>query len=197
LEWTLNKERGLAPRCLEYVFARLGEMRQTSAHMDYRVECTCFEVVNELVIDLVLCCSSQLGNFPSLPQLKEDVFKAPYLEGITTITTTSILETLSVLNIGIAKRHQSKAGSRHSGGLTDMVFSLRIKCMVGIDSSQFLEEGKAFTRIAKLHFVDFTGSNSISKVEASVASLPQNTGPSYSYYVLKKVIQDLNKVRLD
>jgi hypothetical protein len=109
-------------------------MRKTSQNMDYRVECTCFEIVNELVIDLVLSFSPQLGNFPSLPQLKEDVFKAPYLEGITTITTTSILETISVLNIGIAKRHQHKSGSKQAATPTDMVFSVRIKCMVRLES---------------------------------------------------------------
>jgi hypothetical protein len=77
---------------------------------------------------------TQLGNFPSLPQLKEDVFKAPYLEGITTITTTSILETISVLNIGIAKRHQHKSGPKQAATPTDMVFSVRIKCMVRVES---------------------------------------------------------------
>lgn len=50
----LSEDRGLQPRCLEYLFERLDQIRsQAGGRVEFSLKCTYVEIYNEQFFDLV------------------------------------------------------------------------------------------------------------------------------------------------
>ena len=49
-----NEDRGLQPRCIEYLYWRCQQDRERNYGTEHLIKCTYIEIYNEQIIDLVL-----------------------------------------------------------------------------------------------------------------------------------------------
>jgi hypothetical protein len=66
-----NEDRGLQPRCIEYLFWKCQQDRERNPGNEHLIKCTYIEIYNEQILDL-------LNNNSGYLQIREDLKKGPY-----------------------------------------------------------------------------------------------------------------------
>lgn len=135
--------RGILPRCFEYLFATISE-EIAKKKSEYLVKCSFLEIYQENINDL-------LDPAPRNLQLREDMKKGVYVEGLIEETVKSAMETYELLNIGAQNRHVSFTSMNKESSRSHSVFTLIIESKNNI-------EGLFNFKTSRFHLIDLAGS---------------------------------------
>ena len=135
--------RGILPRCFEYLFATISE-EIAKKKSEYLVKCSFLEIYQENINDL-------LDPAPRNLQLREDMKKGVYVEGLIEETVKSAMETYELLNIGAQNRHVSFTSMNKESSRSHSVFTLIIESKNNID-------GLFNFKTSRFHLIDLAGS---------------------------------------
>ena len=135
--------RGILPRCFEYLFANIGK-EVSNKKSEYLVKCSYLEIYQENINDL-------LDPAPRNLQLREDMKKGVYVEGLIEETVKSAMETYELLNIGTQNRHVSFTSMNKESSRSHSVFTLIIESKNNID-------GLVNFKTSRFHLIDLAGS---------------------------------------
>ncbi|KAL4463035.1 hypothetical protein ABPG72_002918 [Tetrahymena utriculariae] len=179
IESVLNTDhRGMLPRVLEYIFQKIKQ--QQSLSVEYLVKCSYLEIYNEHIIDLL----SDNGN--NL-QLREDLKKGVYVEGLTEYVTQNFLQAIEILKTGSGNRHNGATSMNRESSRSHSVFSIILQ-------SKALSEGVTHLRYSRFHFVDLAGSERTKQTNAMGERLKEGCNINKSLSILGNVINALVEV---
>lgn len=134
--------RGLLPRCYEFIFERIEEAKASGS--DFVVRCSYLEIYQEQIIDL-LSPESRILN------IREDLKRGVYVEGLIETQVTNSAETFEVLQIGARNRHVSSTSMNLESSRSHSVFTMLIE-------SKTSEGGLVNFRSSRFHLIDLAGS---------------------------------------
>lgn len=138
-----NPKRGLLPRCFEYIFSKI--MREMLGdETEFLVKCSYLEIYQEQINDL-------LDPNPQNLQLREDMKRGVYVEGLIEETVTNALETYNLLKIGTLNRHVGSTSMNKESSRSHSVFTLVIE-------SKTYKEGLNNYKTSRFHLIDLAGS---------------------------------------
>ncbi|OMJ90259.1 hypothetical protein SteCoe_7370 [Stentor coeruleus] len=138
-----NSKRGLLPRCFEYIFSKI--MREMLGdETEFLVKCSYLEIYQEQINDL-------LDPNPQNLQLREDMKRGVYVEGLIEETVTNALETYNLLKIGTLNRHVGSTSMNKESSRSHSVFTLVIE-------SKTYKEGLNNYKTSHFHLIDLAGS---------------------------------------
>ncbi|KAG9391774.1 Kinesin motor domain [Carpediemonas membranifera] len=160
-------ERGLIPRCLEYMFARI--KRQD---LDARITAGFMEIFNDTIFDL-------LNDQPPL-NLRESPAHGVVVEGQTKVHVDSVVDTYQLLNRGAASRRVAETGMNRQSSRSHAIFDLSVDITV-----------EGVTRHARLALVDLAGSERQKSTGTTGELLNQACHINASLSTLAQVIQGL------
>lgn len=135
--------RGILPRCFEFLFSSISE-EIAKKKVQYLVKCSYLEIYQEQINDL-------LDQNPRNLQLREDMKKGVYVEGLIEESVANVMETYELLNIGAQNRHVSSTGMNKESSRSHSVFTLIIESKTNTD-------GLVNFRTSRFHLIDLAGS---------------------------------------
>ena len=135
--------RGLLPRCFEYLFNSIQE-ETLQSDTKYLIKCSYLEIYQEQVNDL-------LSLNPQSLQLREDMRRGVYVDGLIEETVSSVSETYNILKIGTQNRHVACTSMNKESSRSHSVFTLVIE-------SKECREGITNFRTSRFHLIDLAGS---------------------------------------
>lgn len=138
------QDRGLMPRCVEHIFGEIGKERRQD--VEYLVKASFLEIYQEQVIDL-LSGSAEGFNL----QLREDLKRGVYVEGLIEEIVGSIGDTYELLKTGTCNRHVGATTMNKESSRSHSVFTLTIE-------SKEIREGVTNFRSSRFHIIDLAGS---------------------------------------
>ena len=175
---TDNEDRGLQPRCIEYLFWKCQQDTERNQSNEHLIKCTYIEIYNEQIIDLL---NNSSGNL----QLREDLKKGPYIDGITEEISYKLEDTIDLLKKGARNRHVGETQMNLESSRSHSVFSMTLESKVQD------ETGVCKLRISKFHFVDLAGSERQKLTKADGDRLKEGCNINRSLSVLGSVINSL------
>lgn len=123
------RTKGIQPRVLEYLFDRLEEIRLKDPGIEALAKASYFEIYNEQIMDLVSSIH-QLNPGSGNLQVREDLKRGVFLEGIAEETITTVSEALNVLRRGASNRHIAKTEVNFESSRSHSVLTLTIEMKV-------------------------------------------------------------------
>ena len=135
--------RGILPRCFEFLFSSISE-EVIKNQAQYLVKCSYLEIYQEQINDL-------LDQNPRNLQLREDMKKGVYVDGLIEETVENVMETYELLNIGAQNRHVSYTNMNKESSRSHSVFTLIIE-------SKSTDEGLVNFKSSRFHLIDLAGS---------------------------------------
>ena len=135
--------RGLLPRCFEYLFNAIQE-EISQSDTKYLIKCSYLEIYQEQVNDL-------LDPNPQNLQLREDMRHGVYVDGLIEETVNNISETYNILKIGTQNRHVGCTSMNKESSRSHSVFTLVIE-------SKESNDGITNFRTSRFHLIDLAGS---------------------------------------
>lgn len=127
---------------------------------------------------------TQLNPIAGHLQVREDLRRGAFVEGITEETVTSAEEALMVLKRGARNRHVGETEMNSESSRSHSVFTLTLE-------SKQISEGVTTVQTAKFHFVDLAGSERQKATAAAGARLREAGNINKSLTVLGSVINSL------
>jgi hypothetical protein len=117
--------RGIQPRVFEYLFQRMSEggLREDGAECESLVKASYFEIYNEQIMDLLNPTSGNL-------QVREDLRRGVFLEGIAEETVTSVTDALQLLKRGTKNRHVAATEVNFESSRSHSVLTLTLEAKV-------------------------------------------------------------------
>ena len=135
--------RGILPRCFEFLFSSISE-QISKKNAQYLIKCSYLEIYQEQINDL-------LDQNPRNLQLREDMKKGVYVEGLIEETVSNVMETYEMLSIGSQNRHVSYTSMNKESSRSHSVFTLIIESKTSVD-------GLVNFRTSRFHLIDLAGS---------------------------------------
>ncbi|OMJ82947.1 hypothetical protein SteCoe_16220 [Stentor coeruleus] len=135
--------RGILPRCFEYLFSSIAD-EVSKNNAQYLIKCSYLEIYQENINDL-------LDQNPRSLQLREDMKKGVYVEGLIEETVRNAMETYNLLNIGAQNRHVSSTSMNKESSRSHSVFTMIIESKSSID-------GLVNFKTSRFHLIDLAGS---------------------------------------
>ena len=135
--------RGILPRCFEYIFSMISSLVKEE-NVEFLVKCSYLEIYQEQVSDL-------LDPNPQNLQIREDMKKGVYVDGIIEAQVTNVMETYKILKTGSRNRHVSSTSMNKESSRSHSVFSLNIE-----SKSNF--EGLVNFKSSRFNLIDLAGS---------------------------------------
>ena len=112
--------RGILPRCLEFIFSTIKREIKKNIGIEYLIKCSFLEIYNEQINDLI---SPEIRNL----QIREDMKKGAYVENLHQATVVSFDETFEFLEKGIKYRHIGSTSMNKESSRSHSVFTLQIE----------------------------------------------------------------------
>ena len=136
-------KRGLLPRCFEYLFTSIQNEMQNNS-IEYLIKCSYLEIYQEQVNDL-------LDPNPQNLQLREDLKRGVYVEGLIEESVNNIYDTYELLRIGTLNRHVGSTSMNKESSRSHSVFTLVIESKKNKDGiNNFIT--------SRFHLIDLAGS---------------------------------------
>ena len=170
----LNESRGLVPRVLEYLWAKIAAKEE-----EHRISCSFYEIYNEKVFDLLTGDGIVL-------QVRENGKRGVFVEGASEETASSPAAAMNLLTLGAKNRHVGSTAMNRESSRSHAVFTLTI------DAST-LENGVRHTTTATFSLVDLAGSERQKDTHAEGARLTEAKNINKSLLTLGNVIQALSE----
>lgn len=146
--------RGLLPRALEYVFARVAEREAASdGAISFTLRSTFVEIYNERIYDLLSAAPDGKGGDKEAPslQIREHVGRGVYIEGVTEATVGSAAEAHALWARGNRSRSVAATAMNRESSRSHSVFTLVVEATEKRD-------GVTRSRVAQFNLVDLAGS---------------------------------------
>lgn len=112
--------RGLLPRSLEFIFNSVKKEIKRCSGVEFLLRVSFLEIYNEQINDLLIPEQRNL-------QIREDIKKGIYIEGLQQETVLSFEETLELLNRGIKNRHVGATSMNKESSRSHSVFTFAIE----------------------------------------------------------------------
>lgn len=167
---------GIVPRSFEEMERILASM----VNYSYSMECYMVELYNNILNDLLDTEDSKKN--PSHLQIKEDIKKMIYIEGIKKQTIGSAKEAKEIFEKGLRNRKTSATEKNDSSSRSHLIFAILIETV----NKQSLQR-----TIGKISFVDLAGSERAESAGNSAERLKEAGFINKSLFALNNVIAAL------
>ena len=155
-----NDNFGLIPNILNFLFNNKQEAtniiressKQKAEKIDYTLSCSCIEIYQEHLIDLLSNNSNSLDNNDDVLKIREDPKKGMYIENLTELDITSAKKAKEALISGFKNRHVASTNMNRESSRSHLIYTLFLI------SSFEMDGGLIITRTSRLHLVDLAGS---------------------------------------
>jgi len=187
-----NKEdMGIIPRAFHDIFNQIAERKERS-HM---VRASFLEIYNEEIRDLL--SKDQTKRL----DLRENVERGIYIDGLSTFTVSCPSELLTVLNVGNKNRTVGATKMNQDSSRSHSIFMITVESADKTDDAAGggggggggggEEDNNAHIRVGKLNLVDLAGSERQSKTGATGVRLKEATKINLSLSALGNCISAL------
>mmetsp|Transcript_1154 Transcript_1154/g.2782 ORF Transcript_1154/g.2782 Transcript_1154/m.2782 type:complete len:1261 (-) Transcript_1154:2331-6113(-) len=170
-------ERGLLPRCIEFLFASINREQRRCEGLEFLVKCSFIEIYNEQVIDL-------LANSQAPLSIREDLKLGVYVENLTELIATSANDTYAFMKQGTQHRHVGATSMNKESSRSHSVFTMLIE-------SRKVKQGFQNFRSSRFHLIDLAGSERQKSTEAAGTRLKEAGMINKSLSALGSVINAL------
>ena len=154
-----NENFGLIPNILNFLFDQkeeakkiiLESSKEKVIKIDYTLSCSCIEIYQEQLIDL-LNNNSQFDKADEVLKIREDPKKGMYIENLTEQEITSAKKAKELLISGFKNRHVASTSMNRESSRSHLIYTLFL------NTDFELGDGVIVTRPSRLHLVDLAGS---------------------------------------
>ena len=174
------KTRGILPRCLEFIFTSIKRELKKNSDIQYLVKGSFLEIYNDTINDLLAPEKTNL-------QIREDIKKGAYVEGLHQETVTSFDDTFKLLGKGILNRHTSPTEMNDKSSRSHSVFTLQV------DSKEKKDEIINY-KSSFFHLIDLAGSERQKMAETFGERLKEASMINKSLSSLGNVINSLVEI---
>lgn len=171
------EERGLLPRCIEFLFASINREMRRCEGLEFLVKCSFIEIYNEQVIDLLSATQTPLS-------IREDLKLGVYVENLTELAATSAPDTYIIMKQGTQRRHTGATQMNKESSRSHSVFTMLIE-------SREAKQGLQNFRSSRFHLIDLAGSERQKSTEAAGTRLKEAGMINKSLSALGSVINAL------
>jgi len=174
--------RGIIPRVNEDLFVRIARMQEEVATRKFLVECSFFEIYNEIIFDLLnpVQDRSKLG---AGLQVKEHPVLGIYVKDLQDMVVDDAVKLENIMNSGIKNRAVSSTMMNAVSSRSHSIFTIKVH--------QKDEEDKSRNVFAKLNLVDLAGSERQKGTGATGQTLKEGANINKSLSALGNVINAL------
>ena len=154
-----NENFGLIPNILNFLFEQKEEakkiIKESSKEkvekIDYNLSCSCIEIYNEQLIDL-LNNNNQFDKADEILKIREDPKKGMYIENLTEQEINSAKKAKELLISGFKNRHVASTSMNRESSRSHLIYTLFL-------STEFeIGDGVIVMRSSRMHLVDLAGS---------------------------------------
>jgi len=154
-----NENFGLIPNILNFLFEQKEEakkiIKESSKEkvekVDYNLSCSCIEIYNEQLIDL-LNNSTQFDKADEILKIREDPKKGMYIENLTEQEINSAKKAKELLISGFKNRHVASTSMNRESSRSHLIYTLFLSTEIE------LGDGVVIMRSSRMHLVDLAGS---------------------------------------
>ena len=154
-----NENFGLIPNVLNFLFEQKEEakkiIKESSKEkvekIDYSLSCSCIEIYNEQLIDL-LNNNSQFDKADEILKIREDPKKGMYIENLTEQEIDSAKKAKELLISGFKNRHVASTSMNRESSRSHLIYTLFLSTELEIG------DGVLIMRSSRMHLVDLAGS---------------------------------------
>ena len=154
-----NENFGLIPNILNFLFEQKEEakkiIKESSKEkvekIDYNLSCSCIEIYNEQLIDL-LNNNTQFDKADEILKIREDPKKGMYIENLTEQEITSAKKAKELLISGFKNRHVASTSMNRESSRSHLIYTLFLSTEIE------LGDGVVKMRSSRMHLVDLAGS---------------------------------------
>ena len=154
-----NENFGLIPNILNFLFEQKEEakkiIKESSKEkvekVDYTLTCSCIEIYNEQLIDL-LNNTSQFEKADEILKIREDPKKGMYIENLTEQEIDSAKKAKELLISGFKNRHVASTSMNRESSRSHLIYTLFLSTQLE------LGDGVLIMRSSRMHLVDLAGS---------------------------------------
>ncbi|XP_046843442.1 kinesin-like protein KIF15 isoform X2 [Xenia sp. Carnegie-2017] len=140
-----HKLRGVIPRGFEYLFNLINREREKNGDkVEFLCQCSFLEIYNEQVFDLLDLTSTGL-------QLREDIKKGVFVDGLMEKPVSSARDVYNVLNSGWLNRRVASTSMNRESSRSHAVFTITIE-------SKEVKGAIKNIKVSRLNLVDLAGS---------------------------------------
>ncbi|XP_024397560.1 kinesin-like protein KIN-12D isoform X2 [Physcomitrium patens] len=141
-----NENCGMTPRVFAYLFAKIQKEEEAQKHrkLKYKCRCSFLEIYNEQISDLL---EPSLTNL----QMREDLNKGVYVEGLLEVEVQNVQDVLHLLLLGATNRKVAATNMNKESSRSHSVFT----CII---ESQWECDSMINFRYGRLNLVDLAGS---------------------------------------
>ena len=154
-----NENFGLVPNILNFKIKKKEEAKKIIIEsskekvkkVEYNLSCSCIEIYNEQLIDL-LNNNSQFDKADEILKIREDPKKGMYIENLTELEIDSAKKAKELLISGFKNRHVASTSMNRESSRSHLIYTLFL-------STEFeIGEGVIVMRSSRMHLVDLAGS---------------------------------------
>ena len=154
-----NENFGLIPNILSFLFEQKEEAKKIIKEstkekvekVDYNLSCSCIEIYNEQLIDL-LNNNTQFDKADEILKIREDPKKGMYIENLTEQEISSAKKAKELLISGFKNRHVASTSMNRESSRSHLIYTLFLSTEIE------LGDGVIIGRSSRMHLVDLAGS---------------------------------------
>ncbi|KAG0210540.1 Kinesin-like protein kif15, partial [Mortierella sp. NVP41] len=173
-------ERGIIPRCLEYLFELIAKEEQMVSSVKYLCKASYIEIYNEMIYDL-------LDNSTTARATREDIKRGVYVDGVTEESIHSPEDAYKLFEQGAANRHVSATAMNRESSRSHTVLTLTIQSMALVDGINHIRE-------SRFNLVDLAGSERQKQANTEGLRLKEAGNINKSLLCLGSVINALGEI---
>lgn len=149
-----NDNHGLIPRIVDFIFNSekaadfiMSEGEDSIFNLRTEYKCSCFELYQEQVIDLLVANNSNDSLL-----VREDPKRGMYIEGLTETVIRNDLAAKELIMQGLKNRHVAATNMNSESSRSHLIFT------IFLNLSYSLKDGTIQTKSSRLHLIDLAGS---------------------------------------
>ncbi|KAI7832420.1 P-loop containing nucleoside triphosphate hydrolase protein, partial [Gamsiella multidivaricata] len=174
-----HKERGIIPRCLEYLFELIAQEEQMISSVKYLCKASYIEIYNENIYDL-------LDNSTTARATREDIKRGVYVDGVTEESIHNPEDAYKVCEDTV-NRHTSATAMNRESSRSHTVLTLTIQSMTLVDGINHIRE-------SRFNLVDLAGSERQKQANTEGMRLKEAGNINKSLLCLGSVINALGEI---
>ncbi|KAI8358790.1 hypothetical protein B0O80DRAFT_441452 [Mortierella sp. GBAus27b] len=175
-----HKERGIIPRCFEYLFKLIEQQEQLDSTVKYLCRASYIEIYNETIYDLLDRSAPALA-------IREDIKRGVYVDGAAEESIHSPKDAYRAIARGAANRHTSATSMNKESSRSHSVLTLTIQSMKMVDGINHIRE-------SRFNLVDLAGSERQKQASTEGARLKEAGNINRSLLSLGTVINALGEI---
>ncbi|KAF9402255.1 Kinesin-like protein kif15 [Mortierella sp. AD011] len=175
-----HSERGIIPRCLEYLFELIAREEQMVSSVKYLCKASYIEIYNEMIYDL-------LDNSTTARATREDIKRGVYVDGVTEESIHNPEDAYKLFEQGAANRHTSATAMNRESSRSHTVLTLTIQSMALVDGINHIRE-------SRFNLVDLAGSERQKQANTEGMRLKEAGNINKSLLCLGSVINALGEI---